>query len=375
MNTDSTLITGLSQKDLTAYLETRKFEDTVFQNFFPFQFTPTLENSVLLGSKGFRVAGDIVAFDSSAPEKKRKALDKINFELAAIRLKRIMTETNLNKYFTLQNFANDEAKKEALKLIFDDVEFCAQGVYGRLEWIFGQVLSTGYLNITTDNNAGVVTPVTVDFQVPTGNRSVMTAANRYWTTANATTAKPITDVEAVVEGARASGHKLKYICMNREKFVAFKTAAETIDFVNGLILVDSGAVNSNMKPGLKAINAALFEADLPQIILIDSYVTIEKADHTQENVDVWQDASGSDRYVSFIPQVQVGNMMYCPTAEEQVGPRQAIHAKNGPVLVSRWASMDPVHEITAGLLNAFPSFPTAKECYFIDTESHTTYGA
>jgi len=376
MSDNSTLITGIKQKELDGYFQKRDYGNQFyFEKFFPWRWTPSLENSVLVGKQGLNVAADIIAFDSSTPEKKRKVAGKIDFDLAAIRIKRIMSETQINEYFTYKAYANSDAKRRIGEMVYGDVDFAVIGCLARCEWMFGQVLSTGYFNLSTTNNNGVVTQTTIDFGVPAGNREVCSAADQYWTTGAKTTNDPISVIETITAEARESGVRLKYILMNRSKFSAVRASSATIDFVNGQLLIDSGVVQTAMKPSIASLNAALKGAGLPEIVIIDSLITLEDEAHDQTNVDVWEDSSNADRYVTFVPDLNVGNMYYCNTAEELVGKKSAIQSKTNNVLVSRWAEHDPAAEITQGLLNAFPGFARKDEAWFLDTESHTTYGA
>ena len=117
------------------------------------------------------------------------------------------------------------------------------------------------------------------------------------------------------------------------------------------------------------------DSGLPQITVVDKYVYLETTTHDTSTVDVWEDSSAADRYVTFLPALKVGDMLYGPLAEETNKPEQVTHAKVGPVLISKWSDVDPIREFTSGSINAFPSFHRVEECWFLDTESNTTYGA
>ena len=368
------LLKEINSKTMGAYLSAREYRKLYWPIFFPLKYTPFLTYETLVGSKGNPVAADVVAYNSSAPEKTRKTVSKLTGDIPATRIKKIMKETDINTYNILRAQATPD-QEALLELVFGDVDAVVEGVNARLEWLALQGLSRGKITLNKTVNAGIVTESDIDFQIPSANKEVCAAANRYWTTANSATALPITDIETVVEEARAAGVVIKYVLMNRSKWLAVKVNDEATDFFYGQMIVDSGITRTSLRPSLKAFNQALEDNGFPKIIVIDSYISIENESHDITNVDPWEDASGSDRYVTFIPDLVLGSMLYGPIAEETNPPKQVTQAKKGPILVSKWSEVDPVQEFTKGEINAFPSWPTVDSCWILDTESHTTFGA
>jgi hypothetical protein len=372
---EHSILSEVSQKTLAAHLIERNFGGHYWTDFFPLKKTPFLNFEVLIGSKGNPVAADIVSYDSSAPLKRRSIVTKLKGDLPAIRVKRRMSETDLNLYNVMRaTMKSSTDKKAILEHIFNDVDFVTDAVIARCEWMSLQALSTGVISLTSTNNAGIVTETNIDFQMPSANKSVMAAANRKWEVANSATCLPITDIQAVCDTARAAGTKLRYVLMNVSKFTAFRSADEVKDYIYGVMITKAG-ITPAVAPTLNVINQVLKESGLPQIIIIDSFVSLEDDAHDRTSVDPWEDLSGADRYVTLIPDKQVGNMLHGPIAAETNPAKQATQVKVAHILVQKYSETDPVSEYTVGLANTFISWDKVDRCYIMDTESNTSFGA
>jgi len=366
----SLLAKELNKKNLQSYLNERVYDKLYWPTFFPLKSTPYLSYETLIGSKGNRVAADIVAYDVSAPLKTRKTVSKLSGEIPSIRMKKKMTETDLNTYNILKAMAKPE-QTALLDLIFGDVDACVEGPNARLEWIIFQALSKGQITLSTTTNAGgVITEEAIDFGLPTASKQVAAVA---WTTANYATSTPITDIETVMTAAGTLGIKPRYILMNHSKWLAFRVSTQVLDFVAPYAIY--GGVRKKRAPNLTIANEALLSEGYPMIVIIDTRISYEDVNHTITSVDPWLDSSAADRFVVFLEDLKCGDMLYGPIAEETNPPKQVIQAKKGPILISKWSDVDPVAEYTKGELNAFPSWPTIDRVMNLDSESTTTWNA
>ncbi|MFA7218068.1 MAG: major capsid protein [Dehalococcoidales bacterium] len=363
------LLKEINKKNLQAYLNERVFEKLYWPTFFPLKSTPFLTYETLIGSKGNRVAADVVAYDVSAPLKTRRTVSKLAGDIPSIRMKKKMTENDLNTYNILKAQASPD-QQAILDLVFNDVDDVVDGVNARMEWLVFQALSKGSVSLSRTTNAGgVVTEEAIDFQLPDDNKKT---ASVVWT-ASVSTTKPITDIETVMSAAGDLGLKPRYILMNRSKWVEFRASDETKDFVAPYALY--GGTRKKRAPSLAVANEALESEGLPIIVLIDTRISYEDVNHTIVSVDPWLDASGADRYVTFLEDLKCGDMLYGPIAEETNPPKQVTQAKKGNILVSKWSDVDPVAEYTKGESNVFPSWPTVDRALILDTEHTTTWGA
>lgn len=359
-----TLIAEINKKTMKTYLDAKDFgTELLFPNFFPFKDIPFLSFETLIGSQGNPVAADVVTYDASAPLKTRRTISKLSGDLPPIRIKRKMTETDLNTYNILKAQADTDASK-LLDFIFNDIDGCVEGVLARLEWLCLQALSQGYISLTKSNNAGVITADNIDFQMLAANKRVVksSSTNRRWNDATVGNPKPITDIEVINDLAIANGRKLAFAVMSRSKWQEFRKTTQVIQFTKN-------TTTAVAYPTLAEANAFLFAQDLPRIIIVDSYVDIENPDHSISSVNCW-----TSKYVSFIPFLALGNVLSGPIAADTNPPKQATMAKKDRILVQKFSTTDPVSEFTVGLLNAFPSWPSIDRCYRFNTELNAADG-
>lgn len=364
----------ITEKSLGVYLDTMEYKKRYFVNYFPLKYTPFFSYEVLIGSKGISAA-DIVSYNSSAPQKTRRVVDRLKGDIPAIRVSRIMDEKKLNEYNIVKATVKNDVDKQALMdLCYDDIDFVVESVMQRCEWLALQALSQTVVSLTAVNNAGVITEEAIDFGLPTANKEFVggAAANRQWLVANSATCLPITDIINICSEARKAGVMIKHIVMNLSKFLDFKASAEVKDFIYG-ILVSGAGITPGVSPTLKTINQVMRESGMPDIQLIDTYIDIENSDHDIVSYDPWLNAGSEDKYVSFIPELPLGRFLHGPIAAETVKDPGIIQKKTGHILVQSIAQQDPVQQKTVGLANCFISFDKINQVWSLNTESHTAW--
>lgn len=367
------LFNEMNKKNLEIWIQKSKIindrlKNQYWKTFFPMKTTPYLNYETLIGSEGYRVMADVVSYNSSAPLKTRKTINKLTGSIPSIRVKRQMSESDINDYNAFKTMASNDVGNELLKLVFGDTEFVFNCVLGRLEWFALQVLALGQISLSKVNNVGgIVTEEVIDFQLPAANKKKMVNnTDRRWIAANTATCKPITDIRAVVRAAKLAGANPQYILMNESKFSVMVTMDEVKNFV--VPYTTWGTTKISMVPSQQILNQTLKAMGLPQIVIIDTVVSYEGEDHTLHNVDPWLNASGEDRHVVFIDDTKCGNTLRGPIAEETNPPKQATQAKREGILISTWSKIDPVTQFTKGEINAFPSCPSIDHIYNLDTE-------
>lgn len=369
---EHSILKEVTAKTLEVYLKNRVYDKLYYPDFFPIKYVNSLKWESLIGSQGNRVAADVVSYNSSAPVKTREVIKSLTGDIPPIRISRSMRETDLNDYNVMKamGVAN---MQQLLDIVFGDVDFCVDGVNARLEWLAIQAMAGGSITLSTTNNAGVITQAAIDFGLPSANKEVVaTGTTLYWDTASYATNTPITDIETIVAEAKAAGSSIKYIVMNRTKWIAFRTSTQVQNYCSASFV--SGAW-VKLAPTLAQVNDMLVSQGLPTIIVVDTSVRIENADHTVTSYDPWLNSSSADRYVLFCPELPLGNTYVGPIAMETNAPKQATISKKGHILVSKWSEVNPITEWTMGETNAFPVWPTIDMCWILDTESHTTFGA
>ena len=346
----------LKPKVLAGFVEEWKPEKSPIIKYMPIKSVPALTYQVVLGNES-RPLADVVAYDTSYPEKARPTLTKLSGELPAIRVMRQMSETDLNSFMQF-NQMKDPDTEAVISLVFGDIQYCFGAVMNRLSWLGFQALSKGVISLSAANNAGVVTEDDIDFQI--SNKS---GASVVWSAA-ANTTKPITDIMALCDSARINnGVIFSKILMSRTSFSYFRKSAETINFVFG----KSGS-GVTKYPNLTTINENLALDGLPMIDIIDVYLQYENKDHTIANLQAWDEGK-----IAFLPQDEVGNILDCKTAEEEFPPIQVLQQKKDLVLLSKWSENAPIREFTSGAANAFPAVKLANMVFLMNSLNVTTW--
>lgn len=354
------LIQGLNEKDMQAVVNTYNLNAFYFPSIFPLKFNPTLTWKTLQADLGIPVAADVVAFNSSAPKKTRQILSRLQGDIPKIEIARIKEETDLNEYNQLLPFAKTTDGAQALlDFIYDDVSFCFTGVNARLEWLALRALSTGKIVLDSSNNAGVVTETAVDFLVPSANKGGVATV---WSTAASAT--PLANIKAKVKTAKGKGYKLGYAWMDQDTFDNLAATAEVQKAAATWVIQ---ATDLQTTPSLDSVNKYMASNGLPQIIIVESYVTIELADGTRTSVNPWEAG-----VVVLTTDKVLGNTYYAPLADELVTDSVATKVKRGAVLIKKFSTEDPVTETTKGMANAFPAFAGATRSFMIDT-THTSW--
>ena len=372
MGLASDIFEEITERNLETYLKNRIYDRLFYPGFFPDEPTGILTFDTLVGSIGNRIAADVVAYESSAPEKGRRAIGHVRGAIPPIRLLRILTETNINEINILLD-SRIPARQRILELIYGDVNFCMEGVLSRLEWMCLQALSQGRLTLTEDNNdAGIRTETDIDFGMPEENKRVVGSANGHWTSANSETNDPIKDIEDVMESARETGASIDRIYMNRRKWLDVLASKRVREFTVAKSFLGSSPLD--IPADMQVVNSFLSRSDLPQIVIVDTRIGVEDRNHQVTFYDPWRNDAGESRNVLFAPSGAVGRMLVGPIASETNTDKTTIGAKRGPAYISRWSENNPRTVFTMGETNAFPSWRNVDSCFLLDTESNTTFG-
>jgi len=345
-----TLLKEINKKSIGTYIKSLPTQLWFYEDFFPAEQVDELKYETLIGSEARPVAADIVPYNTSAPKKSRPVVDKLTGTIPAIRVKREMTEDDLNTYNQLKRLA-DPNQQRLLNLVFDDPEFVWKSVRGRLEWIALKIVSYPLLTLTRATNVGIVTESSVDFQMPSANKL---AASIKWD-ATASTTKPITDFIAAKAAAKLIGVTLQWVLMDETDWGYFAASTETKNYVYNNLFTGSGIL---LTPNIADANRMLTAQGLPNILIMDQSITVEDENFGSTTGNPW-----TTGYVTFIPDLQLGTMKYGPISEESNKPEQVIQSKQSNVLISKWSDVDPVAEFTKGETNAFPSWSNVNSCF------------
>jgi hypothetical protein len=360
----SILSESFNKVNMEAYINRRReqfLKRLFWQKFFPLKYTTQLTWESLTGTGGNPVMADVIQYNASAPLKTRRVVSKTTGDIPKIALKRQMDEKDYNEYNTLKALARGEESRNALlDLVFNDIDFCYTGVMTRTEYLAMQALSYGLIALTTSNNNGIITEANCDFGIPSANKGAVTLQ---WSQASGAT--PLDDIRTVVDNQAASGYQYEYMVMDRTALGELQANTQ----VKEEFAVMRNTDFSSSKPTLEELNRELSSRLLPKIIVVDSMARFENEEHVLTNVVCWKTG-----YVTFIPQLQVGNILHGPIAEETSPSvsKKATMVKRDHILISKWSELEPFGEFTKGQANAFPRF-TDVDSLFILKVDDTTY--
>ena len=360
----SILSESFNKANMEAYVNARReqfLKRLFWQKFFPLKYTTQLTWESLTGSGGAPVMADVIEYNASAPLKTRRVVTKVTGDIPKIAIKRQMDEKDYNEYNTLKALARGEESRNALlDIVFNDIDFCYTGVMSRTEYLAMQALSYGIIALTTSNNNGIITEANVDFGIPAANKG---AVGLQWSQASGAT--PLDDIRTVVENQASSGYSYEYMVM--DKTALGQLQANTQVKEEFAVLRDT--TFSSSQPTLAELNREMESRLLPKIIVVDSIARFENAEHALTNVPAWKGG-----YVTFIPQLNVGNILHGPIAEETSPSvsKKAAMIKRDHILLSKWSELEPFGEFTKAQANAFPRFTDVDSLFILKVDA-TSY--
>ena len=364
---ERSLLKELTKANVEAYVNRQRelfLNKLYWQQFFPLKYTTQLTWESLSGSGGNPVMADVIEYNSSAPLKSRRVVTKTSGDIPKIAIKRQMDEKDMNDYNILKALSQGDANRTALlDLVFNDIDFCYSGVMARTEYLAMQALSYGAISLTTSNNNGIITEVDCDFGIPAANK---TGASVVWS--NASGAYPMTDFKNIQETARAAGYPLGYALMDRTT-LTYMLAADSVQDAYE-VFQGVSARSRKTAPTFADLNNMLGAYLYPKVIIVDSAVRFENNSHTLTAAAPWKTG-----YVTFIPDIAVGNILHGPIAEETATSvsKKAIQVKRDHVLISKWSELEPFGEFTKGQANAFPRFNDVNSIFILNSENASTF--
>ena len=317
------------------------------------EYSPTLRWGSLSTSNTV-VSADVVAMDSSLPLKKRDSLKKADGEIPKIGMKLALNETTMNELNILLAVGGQDS--EVLRKLFADTNKAVSGIWERLEFMFHQALSTGMILVADDDNPGL--GIRVNFNHPISNKF---GVSTKWSDASA---KPIDDIDRVIEAARPTGNTIRHILMDKATWNKFKVNQQ----VREQYAFYRDFVGTNVPPvqSVEKANEFLQAAYGVMIMIVDRHVLVEK-DGKQKAVKPWADNS-----VVFLTDLNVGSLTYGRLAEETFPDKAVDYQKvDDFILVSKYHKNDPIKEFTSSQAIVLPVINNIDNIYILDCEEAT----
>jgi hypothetical protein len=332
-----------------------KFAPTWFQNFFDVATPqPTLDFKSVIGRSRIQAAASVSARGSKKPVRSRAGLDAYSGNIPSITEKIHLSEDDMRQFLMLQNMAvSDETKKkQILDFLFADVKTVGDAAMKRIDIMCLEAVSTGKISLTLTNNPdGIVLANALDLLMPSGNK-----VNAAVTWATAGSATPITDIQGIVNTARAKGISFDRILMDYTAWFLFIKTTEVKDQYGNFL----GKSNNKTFPTFDTVNDFLRSQKLPIIEIVDQVIGIEK-DGVTNTITPWETTN-----IAFIPAGQLGEIKNAVSIEEIKPIDQVNYGKfRDLALISKWGDTDPYQEWTGVEANAFPTLTVIDSIYLL----------
>lgn len=309
-----------------------------------------------LTSNGTAVAADVVALNSSLPLKKRDSIQKAEGDIPKLGMKLYLDEKTLTELDILEaQNADGSRTQQILKKLFEDAKKCIVGVDEQLEAMFLQALSTGITLIEDEKNTGAA--IRIDFKHPDSNKFGVT---KKWSDPDA---KPLDDLENVMDEAEKKGYSFTKIMMDRATFNNFRTKADVKD----LYAAGFGIAGANVPtPTLSQINTVLEDNYEITIEVVNRSVTYEK---NGKRTSVKPFATNT---VVFLTGDQVGTLTWGRLAEMNHPVKNVDYQVVDEFkLISKYHKIDPLQEYTSSQALVVPVIDDVDSIYIMSTEEAT----
>ena len=336
-----------------------------WQTLFPLRYTMKFDLKGIAGEDGIPVSADRVAFNTRAPKKRRKTIGSWSGQLGKIAISRSRNEIEINEYRDLRTLVNssiiaDKSTAQYLiDMVYDDVRFCNNGMDRRVEVDALRIGSSGEQVLTEAIDGDMATQDTINFNVPQENFS---GAKVKWD--NAETADGLADIAAAQKAIQKKGlRKPMYAIMSQEAFEFLCAQQSTLKKVASAALNITGLATSD-NVSLDSINAYQRKFGRPQILVIDSYVTIEHKDGKQETIQPW-----NPNVVTLSPEPRLGYTYY--KTVPMVENTQAVQSYGSYYKTTVYSDVNPMEETTLSEAYVQPALSNRASLCFINTMNTT----
>lgn len=357
---NQTLMQGLQEKDMQGVINSYNLKPFYFPTLFPLKENMTLSWKALEATVGLKIAGDIVARGSTIPRKVREAISRIGGSIPKVATAREMNENELNEYdIALALSGNNPDLKAIVEFWANDMNFCWTGVAARVEWMALRQISTGKINMSQEDNQGVVTEFDVDYQIPDAQKKGVT---KKWSAADA---KPISELVGIKKGLRGKPINPRFAFMNLNTFSTF---VENEEVIKKCASFAQNTLGISQTPDLGTVNAALARTpflDGLQIRIIDQDITVEINGERKTGNPFANDV------VTLVESEVFGNTYWKKPIDMTLQGSAALKVMNGPIMIKKFSTEEPVAEVTQGIANIFPAWNGSNKSILIDTESTT----
>ena len=334
---------------------------------FPLKYTPRFDIKGIEGDEGIPISADRVAFNVKAPLKTRKKVGSWSGKLGKISISKEKDEIAINDYNDLKviSSANSEDKATArylVDLVYDDIKACSDGTDYKIELDALRIGSAGKHTFPASIEGENATADVIDFNVPTEN---FVGVAKVWSDA---AADGIADLAAKQKAIVKKGlKKPMWAIMEDKAFEQLIAQTATAKKVASVIINVSG-LSSTEVLSIDNVNAYMRGKGYPQIIILDSYVTIEDKAGKQTTVKPW-----NENVVVLAPTPQLGWTYYKPVPT--IENTDAMQAQGKYAKTTVYSQLNPMLEVTMAEAYVQPTLINRASLVFMNVTNATGWNA
>lgn len=331
---------------------------------FPLKYTPKFDLKGLEAEDGIPVSADRVAFNTRAPKKSRKTIGSWSGQLGKIAVSREKNELEINEYNDLRDLSgirtDDQATARYLvDMVYDDPKFCATAMDYRVEVDALRIGSSGKQVLTTKIDGKMATQDEINFNIPSAN---FVGAVAKWS--DAETADGLADIaRAQKQIADKGGKRPMYAILDEVAYEYLCAQKSTLKKVASAALNITGLATSD-SVNIDSINAYQRKFNRPQILVINSRVTIEQADGSQETINPW-----NVNVCVLSPEPRLGYTYW--KRVPQVQNTEALQAYGAYYKVTRYSDVNPMSETTLAEAYVQPALSNRGSLVYLNTMNTT----
>lgn len=303
------------------------------------------------------VAADVVSMDSSLPLKRRGTIRTASGLIPKIGIKKQMKEKAISDV-TVMASKGQKAESIAAKIL-NNVPKVIAGVRIRLEIMFEQALSTGFVLIDSENNDG--TGIRASFGYKDENTFHAKAAS--WD--NVDTATPVSDIRQLFDKAEADGGAIERVYLSKQYFDYAKKSKEVRELV--ATSLKQTIVNEAYLPvpARQATLDALQEEFNAEFVVVNNAYVWEDAAGNRNTIRPWEQGN-----VVAVPALKIGRLVYGTLAEDMNRVAGVTYQKSDFILVSEYSHNEPsLAEFTAAQALAMPVIDDGSSIYVLHADA------
>lgn len=331
---------------------------------FPLKYTPKFDLKGLEAEDGIPVSADRVAFNTRAPKKSRKTIGSWSGKLGKIAVSRDKDELQIGEYQDLQDLSgirteDRDTARYIVDMVYDDVKFCNSAMDYRVEADALRIGSSGKQVYDSKIDGKMVTQDEINFNVPKEN---FVGAAAKWN--NAETADGLADIaraQKMIEDK--GGKKPMYAIIDEVAYEYLCAQTSTLKKVASAALNITGLATSD-SVNIDSINAYQRKFNRPQILVINSRVTIEQADGKQDTINPW-----NKNVCVLSPEPRLGYTYWKRVPAVQ--NTEALQAYGSYYKVTRYSDVNPMVETTLAEAYVQPALSNRGSLVFLNTMNTT----